>query len=102
MPVVIKRDGCRSNFDGERIRQAVLHAAQAVGEGDQAYAAQVAAAAPLSVRAIKKLVYQGLDSSLDTHLDGLAAQLAVVRTSADHKEALAAFREKRAPSFTGS
>ncbi len=42
MPVVIKRDGCRSNFDGERIRQAVLHAAQAVGEGDQAYAAQVA------------------------------------------------------------
>jgi len=65
------------------------------------YATEIANAAPLSVRAIKKLVYQGLESSLDTHLDALAAQLAVVRTSADHKEAIAAMKEKRKPNFTG-
>lgn len=68
----------------------------------RAYATEIANAAPLSVRAIKKLVYQGMESSLDTHLDGLAAQLAVVRTSADHKEAIAAMKEKRKPSFTGA
>lgn len=66
------------------------------------YVKSIARAAPLSVHAIKKLVYQGMEMGLDTHLDGLAAQLAVVRTSQDHKEALAAFKEKREPNFTGS
>lgn len=65
------------------------------------YAKRIAAAAPLSVKAIKRLVYQGLDMSLDSHLSALAAQLAVVRTSDDHQEALAAFREKREAAFTG-
>lgn len=66
------------------------------------YARALAAAAPLSVQAIKVLVNQGMQTSLDFHLDGLAAQLAVVRTSNDHQEAIAAAKEKRPPNFAGN
>lgn len=65
------------------------------------YARSIASAAPLSVKAIKGLIKTSAEQSLDTHLDGLAAQLAVVRTSEDHKEALAAFKDKRKPEFKG-
>lgn len=65
------------------------------------YAEKLARSAPLSVRAIKKLAYQGQTITLDTHLDTLASQLAVVRTSEDHAEALAALKEKRMPDFKG-
>ncbi|GGF78017.1 enoyl-CoA hydratase/isomerase family protein [Alteromonas lipolytica] len=65
------------------------------------YAEQIASAAPLSVKAIKKLVNHGGQTTLDVHLDDLAAQLAVVRTSEDHKEAVAALKDKRAPQFNG-
>lgn len=70
--------------------------------GVAAYAAQIAAAAPMSIRFIKRLVYQGMTSDLHAHLDALSSHLALVRTSADHKEALQAFKEKRAPRFQGS
>ncbi len=70
-------------------------------EAANSYARAIAKAAPLSVRAIKQLVYQGAETSLDTHLDTLASQLAVVRTSEDHKEAVAAFKDKRSPEFKG-
>lgn len=43
MPVVIKRDGCRTPFDETRIRDAVLAAANSVGIEDGDYAASVAA-----------------------------------------------------------
>ena len=66
------------------------------------YAREIAMAAPLSVRAIKALVHQGMTIGLDAHLDALAAQLAIVRTSEDHKEAIAAAREKRPARFTGA
>lgn len=65
------------------------------------YARSIARAAPLSVRAIKALVKQGMETTLDTHLDTLASQLAVVRTSEDHKEAVAAMKDKRKPEFKG-
>lgn len=73
-----------------------------LAEAVRDYAVQLAQAAPLSVRAIKKLVLQGMASPLDQHLDGLAAQLAVVRTSEDHKEAVAAAKDKRPPHFKGT
>jgi enoyl-CoA hydratase/carnithine racemase len=66
------------------------------------YARTVADAAPLSVKAIKTLIKHGANETLHAHLDNLAAQLAVVRTSEDHKEALAAFKEKRKPVFSGN
>jgi 2-(1,2-epoxy-1,2-dihydrophenyl)acetyl-CoA isomerase len=66
------------------------------------YADQIANAAPLSVRYIKRLVYQGLNADLLSHLDTLSSHIALVRTSNDHKEAVAAFKEKRAPKFSGT
>jgi enoyl-CoA hydratase/carnithine racemase len=65
------------------------------------YTQAIASAAPLSVRGVKRAVYQGLNIDLATHLDGLSSQLALVRTSEDHKEAVAAFREKRPGVFRG-
>lgn len=79
-----------------------VFADDAFAQGVRAYAAELARAAPLSVRAIKKLVHQGLDAPLDAHLDALASQLAVIRTSDDHQEAVAAAKEKRAPAFRGA
>jgi 2-(1,2-epoxy-1,2-dihydrophenyl)acetyl-CoA isomerase len=66
------------------------------------YAEQLANAAPLSIRYIKRLVYQGLNSDLLAHLEALSSNLALVRTSNDHKEALAAFNENRVPNFSGT
>jgi len=71
-------------------------------EGVKAYAEQIAAAAPLSVRFIKRMAYQSHHTDLHAHQDALASHIALVRTSNDHKEAVAAFRDKRTPKFTGS
>jgi enoyl-CoA hydratase/carnithine racemase len=65
------------------------------------FAKKVASAAPLSVRLIKKLVRLGAEKDLPTALELAAAGLAVVRKTEDHQEAVAAFKEKRAPVFHG-
>jgi len=66
------------------------------------YAETLANAAPMSVRMVKRLVTQGMTTDLHSHLDTISSHLAIVRTSNDHKEAAAAFREKRKPNFTGT
>ena len=66
-----------------------------------AFARNVAGGAPLAVRTIKRLVRAGASQDLSTALDMVASEMTVVRSSEDHKEALAAFKEKRQPSFTG-
>ncbi|XAH22005.1 enoyl-CoA hydratase-related protein [Xylophilus sp. GW821-FHT01B05] len=66
-----------------------------------AFARKVADGAPLAVRTIKRLVRAGADQDLTTALDMVAAEMTVVRSSEDHKEALAAFQDKRKPTFTG-
>lgn len=70
--------------------------------GVKAYAEQIAEAAPLSVRYIKRLVHQGMATDLHTHLDTLSSHLALIRTGNDHPEAMAAMKEKRKPNFTGT
>ncbi len=67
----------------------------------RALAEKIAAAPPLSVRYIKRAVYQGLDSDLRTALDLISSHYAIVTGSDDHREAVAAFLEKRTPRFTG-
>ena len=66
-----------------------------------AFAARLAAGAPLAVRytklAVNKLVKDALNVAFDT---SMALELVTFR-SADHEEALAALREKRPPRFEG-
>jgi 2-(1,2-epoxy-1,2-dihydrophenyl)acetyl-CoA isomerase len=64
-------------------------------------AAKIARGAPLSNRLIKRTLTQGLSTDLWTHLDQISSHMTVVRASDDHKEAVAAFREKRQPNFKG-
>lgn len=66
-----------------------------------AFARKLADRAPMSVRLVKRLVYQGLASDLREALDLVASNMPVVRLSEDHQEAVSAFREKREPVFRG-
>jgi 2-(1,2-epoxy-1,2-dihydrophenyl)acetyl-CoA isomerase len=68
----------------------------------RAIAAKIVSAPPLSVRFIKRAVYQGQRIDLRTSLDLISSHYAVVSSSADHKEAVQAYLEKRKPNFTGS
>jgi 2-(1,2-epoxy-1,2-dihydrophenyl)acetyl-CoA isomerase len=66
-----------------------------------AFAHKVADGAPLAVQLIKRVMRQGLDMDLGTALDLVASTMTVVRSSEDHKEALAAMKDKRTPQFKG-
>lgn len=70
-------------------------------EGTYAFARKVAASAPLAVQAIKRVTRLGMEQDFDAALDCVASNMTVVRTSEDHKEALAALKEKRTPQFKG-
>ena len=65
------------------------------------WAGRVAALPPLSVRMAKRAITQMATAlnSVATFMDG--DQYALAALSDDHKEAVAAFREKRKPRFTG-
>lgn len=73
-----------------------------LAEGTQAFAARLARGAPLAVKLVKRILYQGLNTDLRGALDLVASNMPVVRMSQDHKEAVAAFKEKREPRFTGN
>lgn len=75
--------------------------ARELAEAARAWARQIAAAPPLAVRRAKRAVYLSERATLEEMLDyELDAQLACFK-SADGKEGIAAFFEKRAPHFTG-
>jgi 2-(1,2-epoxy-1,2-dihydrophenyl)acetyl-CoA isomerase len=65
-------------------------------------AKKIANNAPISVRYIKRLVYQGQSLDLRTHFDQVSSHMIVARTSQDHVEAIDAMRNKREPKFTGT
>lgn len=66
-----------------------------------AFAHKVAEGAPLAVQLTKRVMRLGLDKDLDTALELAASAMTVVRSSEDHKEALAAMKDKRNPQFKG-
>jgi 2-(1,2-epoxy-1,2-dihydrophenyl)acetyl-CoA isomerase len=65
-----------------------------------AFARRLAAAPALTLRLMKRAVYQGLRMDLRASLDMVSSHLGVISTTDDHREAVAAFNEKRPPSFT--
>src|SRR5258706_3739573 len=65
------------------------------------FARRVADSAPLAVQLIKRVMRLGLDKDLTTALDIVAANMPIVRSSEDHAEAVAAYKEKRTPRFKG-
>jgi enoyl-CoA hydratase/carnithine racemase len=69
--------------------------------GTLAFARKVADSAPLAVRTIKRVMRSGQDKDFATALDLVASEMPMVRSSEDHREALAAFKEKRTPRFIG-
>lgn len=64
-------------------------------------ASRIAQSAPLSVRMLKRAAYQGQSMDLRSHLELASSHMAVLYSTQDHREAVAAFQEKRAPHFKG-
>jgi enoyl-CoA hydratase len=64
-------------------------------------AKQIAALPPLAVQHIKEAVLQGLDASLDAGLTLETKAIQLLFSSEDQKEGMAAFIEKRKPTWKG-
>ena len=64
-------------------------------------ARKIAAKAPIPNRLVKGMMYRGLNQTLDEHLPEAAQAEVLTLGSQDHIEALASFREKRAPVYKG-
>ena len=65
------------------------------------FAEKIAARPPLAIRMTKRAVYQGLTSTLRSHLDYISSQISLLSETKDHQEAARAFLEKRKPKFEG-
>jgi 2-(1,2-epoxy-1,2-dihydrophenyl)acetyl-CoA isomerase len=63
--------------------------------------ARLAASAPLAMALAKRALNRALDSTLEEALEYEAQLQAVAGRSADHREGVAAFVEKRKPEFSG-
>lgn len=66
-----------------------------------AFAERLVMGPTLAIRMTKRMVYQSAVMDLRSALDLSSSHLSVVATSDDHKEAVRAFAEKRAPVFHG-
>ena len=95
-------------FTGELIDAQQAHAwglvSQVVADDklmDTAYdlANRIAANPATSLRMAKRLVKEGYNGSLDTVLELSAAMQSIAHSTPEHKEAVAAFVEKRPPKF---
>jgi enoyl-CoA hydratase/carnithine racemase len=67
----------------------------------QAFAEKIAAHSPIALRTIKRATYQSLRMDMRGSLDMISSHMGMVQTTQDAAEAFAAFRERRAPRFTG-
>jgi enoyl-CoA hydratase/carnithine racemase len=70
-------------------------------EETYAFARRLAQGAPLAIQGIKRLVRMAREQDFVTSLEVAATSMITVRSSEDHKEAVAAFKDKRTPLFRG-
>jgi enoyl-CoA hydratase len=70
-------------------------------EQSQRVATGIAERAPLAVDAIKRTILRGQDASLQAALEIEAASFAALFSTADQREGMTAFLQKRPPAFTG-
>jgi enoyl-CoA hydratase/carnithine racemase len=70
-------------------------------EAAQEYARKISANAPMVLQTIKRFATQTLPRGPAEHFYPDVGRLATLMSSADKDEGIAAFREKRAPRFTG-
>ena len=74
----------------EELKKETMALAQAIADGP-----------PIAMRLTKLQVYKGLEMDLETALQVAAACETITLSSEDHKEGVAAFREKRPAKFQG-
>jgi 2-(1,2-epoxy-1,2-dihydrophenyl)acetyl-CoA isomerase len=75
--------------------------AESFGASVQAYATQLAAGPPVAFALTKRLLLSASDATLDQQLRDELTYIKQTFATRDVQEAMVAFREKRAPSFTG-
>lgn len=88
----------------EALRLGLVHAVvprESVLDEAKRRAQLIAANAPLAVRLTKRAAYRSWDLDLDTALELAASFQGMVQNTDDHREAVAAILDKRAPDFRG-
>jgi enoyl-CoA hydratase/carnithine racemase len=66
-----------------------------------ALAGKIASGPPISLRLMKQLLYRGLQLDLETSMQMAATGSSITLTSEDHREGIAAMREKRPAEYRG-
>ena len=64
-------------------------------------AGKIASGPPISLRLMKQLLYKGLQMDLETAMQMAATGSSITLTSEDHREGIAAMRDKRPAEFRG-
>jgi 2-(1,2-epoxy-1,2-dihydrophenyl)acetyl-CoA isomerase len=67
----------------------------------RAFAARIANGPSLSIRMLKRMVYQGMKMDVRTHLDMTSSHMSIIRKTEDYKNAVKAFANKEKPVFKG-
>ena len=65
------------------------------------FATRIANGPSISIRMLKRMVYQGQRMDMRTHLDMTSSHMSIIRKTEDYKNAVKAFANKEKPVFKG-